>query len=392
MDFREHIRQDLQPYVCTYEKCPDADRMYASRHAWLEHERLVHRRIWRCFEHSSFISISKNGLLQHFLDCHKELDGQQIENLLDLAETTVADDRQTCPFCYSIGPFDKGFYNHLAFHQEQLATFAVPRNLESNEEADSGRAEGIRSAGSLRSVALDFPDGESSLDSDDSDVSVKKVEKPLLDAAGIGDEVVVRLLLEEGAERESKDEDGQTPLAWAAKNGHEAVVRLLLEKGAERESKDIDGQMPLALAAKNGHEAVVRLLLEKGADVNAQGGFYGNALQAASHKGYEMVVRILLDRGADVNAQGGFYGNALQATSQGGYEIVVRILLDRDADINAQVGYYGNALQAASQGGYEMVVRILLDRGADVNAQGGYYGNALQAASHKAMKKWCRCY
>ena len=46
----------------------------------------------------------------------------------------------------------------------------------------------------------------------------------------------------------------------------EAVVKLLLEKGAELETKDDDnGWMPLSGAAGNGHEAVVKLLLEKGA-------------------------------------------------------------------------------------------------------------------------------
>ena len=50
------------------------------------------------------------------------------------------------------------------------------------------------------------------------------------------------------------------------KNGHEAVVKLLLEKGAELETKDKDyGRTPLLWAAENGHEAVVKLLLEKGA-------------------------------------------------------------------------------------------------------------------------------
>jgi ankyrin repeat protein len=48
-------------------------------------------------------------------------------------------------------------------------------------------------------------------------------------------------------------------------NGHEAVVKLLLEKGAELETKDKSGQTPLSLAAENGREAVVKLLLEKGA-------------------------------------------------------------------------------------------------------------------------------
>jgi ankyrin repeat protein len=37
-------------------------------------------------------------------------------------------------------------------------------------------------------------------------------------------------------------------------------VKLLLEKGAELESKDGQGQTPLSLAAKNGHKAVVKLL------------------------------------------------------------------------------------------------------------------------------------
>jgi hypothetical protein len=52
----------------------------------------------------------------------------------------------------------------------------------------------------------------------------------------------------------------RTPLSWAAERGHEAVVKLLLEKGAELESKDNDGHTPLSWAADKGHEAVVKLL------------------------------------------------------------------------------------------------------------------------------------
>ena len=52
----------------------------------------------------------------------------------------------------------------------------------------------------------------------------------------------------------------------AAGNGHEEVVKLLLEKGAELESKDKYGKTPLSLAAEMGHEAVVMLVLEKGAE------------------------------------------------------------------------------------------------------------------------------
>ena len=40
--------------------------------------------------------------------------------------------------------------------------------------------------------------------------------------------MIVKLLLEKGAEPEAKDYIyGRTPLSWAAANGHEAVVKLL---------------------------------------------------------------------------------------------------------------------------------------------------------------------
>jgi len=56
------------------------------------------------------------------------------------------------------------------------------------------------------------------------------------------------------------------------RTGHEAVVKLLLEKGADVESKDWYGWTPLWQAAENGHEAVVKLLLEKGTNVELRNG------------------------------------------------------------------------------------------------------------------------
>jgi ankyrin repeat protein len=47
---------------------------------------------------------------------------------------------------------------------------------------------------------------------------------------------------------------GRRDEPWAARCGHEAVVRLLLEKGAELESKDrLYGQTPLLWAVESRH-------------------------------------------------------------------------------------------------------------------------------------------
>jgi ankyrin repeat protein len=113
----------------------------------------------------------------------------------------------------------------------------------------------------------------------------------------------VKLLLEKGADTESKDNYSQTLLSWAAYNGHEAVVKLLLEKGAELESKDnYHGQTPLSWAAAKGHEAVVKLLLEKGAELESKDSYSQTPLSRAAAGWHEKVVKLLLAKdGIDRN-------------------------------------------------------------------------------------------
>jgi ankyrin repeat protein len=48
-----------------------------------------------------------------------------------------------------------------------------------------------------------------------------------------------------------------------ADRGYEAVVNILLANGADADSKDNDCGTPPSRAARNGHEAVVKLLLER---------------------------------------------------------------------------------------------------------------------------------
>jgi ankyrin repeat protein len=145
-----------------------------------------------------------------------------------------------------------------------------------------------------------------------------------------GHEAVVKLLLEKGAEVDSKDsKHGWTPLWWAAGNGHEAVVRLLLEKGADVDSKDSrDGRTPLSWAARNGREAVMRLLLEKGAEVDSKDSQGGRTpLSWAARNGHEAVVRLLLEKGADVDSKDSRDGRTpLWWAARNGHEAVVRLL------------------------------------------------------------------
>ena len=92
---------------------------------------------------------------------------------------------------------------------------------------------------------------------------------------------------------------GELPstLMWAAEEGHEAVVRLLLDRGADIESRDTEyGQSPLSLAARYGHEAVVRLLLDRGADTESRSRNGMTPLRYAEMRGREKTVELLRNR------------------------------------------------------------------------------------------------
>jgi hypothetical protein len=65
-------------------------------------------------------------------------------------------------------------------------------------------------------------------------------------------------------------EDGFTPLHFAARYGDERVVALLLEKGADVRGDTGDGWTALHLAAERGQLPIVKLLVEHGANTNAK--------------------------------------------------------------------------------------------------------------------------
>jgi ankyrin repeat protein len=116
--------------------------------------------------------------------------------------------------------------------------------------------------------------------------------------AYFGAQGVVKALLDKDC-LNFQDSHRRTPLSWAAANRHEAVVKLLLEQGAELESKDTEyGQTPLSWAAENGHESVVELLLKNGVEVEMENRSGWTALQQAALNRHEGVEQLLVIHGS----------------------------------------------------------------------------------------------
>lgn len=90
---------------------------------------------------------------------------------------------------------------------------------------------------------------------------------PLLEACNHDYPMLVKLLIEGGANVSHRDSRGTTALFWACYYGHARVTRLLLTYPAvDVDAALIVGDGPLHMACANGHVVCTRLLLDAGAN------------------------------------------------------------------------------------------------------------------------------
>lgn len=99
---------------------------------------------------------------------------------------------------------------------------------------------------------------------------VEELATPLCEAAWgghNGQNDVMKILLEEGADPNKGDKRGRTPLYVAAYRGNMGAVQMLLDAGADPNSGNSNGDTPLSKAADVGNKEMIKLLLERGASV-----------------------------------------------------------------------------------------------------------------------------
>lgn len=98
-----------------------------------------------------------------------------------------------------------------------------------------------------------------------------------------------------------KDSYGRTPLFWAATFGHHDVVELLLDHGAQINSRDRSRLTPLHIAVTGQHKDVVALLLSRSARVESKASYDETPLMRAIQANSKDIVTLLLEHGARVD-------------------------------------------------------------------------------------------
>ncbi|CAH0055075.1 unnamed protein product [Clonostachys solani] len=254
---------------------------------------------------------------------------------------------------------------------------------------------------------------------------------PLLWAAMSGHEVITKLLVENGAEIDSTDSDGNTPLWWATSRSHDGVIRLLLDKGANSRARKKNAQAVYSNATMREEESNVgrlatfdansttvksalgelREIAKAGGDRNQvatmvpgtrvprsqelaqsliriienennHGRMHGEIDQAlffAASTGSKYTIQLLLDKGAGLEKRNGMGNTPLISAVEAGHEHTVRLLLENGADVEGRGYRLTTPLSVAVRAGHRSIVELLIERGAHLDA-GGSSGALLEEA------------
>lgn len=208
---------------------------------------------------------------------------------------------------------------------------------------------------------------------DGIDVDVKNADgrTALSIAAEQGSDPIVRKLLEYGADPALKSAKisnfwtnkfcgERTPLHWAAYNGHVGCTKLLLDHGADPDSRNYSCRTPIQEATMRGRKSVVQVLLDHGADVSPRDNVGWTPLHETAFHQILHIAELLLDRGADIGAiTTEDVESVLHLAAREGKRESVAFFLRKGANPKLETRFGKTAAQLALESGNKEIAQLI---------------------------------
>jgi ankyrin repeat protein len=332
--------------------------LFASRHAWFDHELVAHRKEWACGVCNGHTK-SASAFLEHAQSIHQRTFPEKLVSKIlqqnERAQTKYK--ANDCPFCddWTVNHDDKNvpedelyvsvkqFRQHVGRHMEELALFVLPVDLgdDFQSEKAAGEAESFNSPPSMSKIN----------EFDNPDDSLARVTEQILSAYDQGDLEEVRNLIQ-GIDVipviDIKGEDGETLLMMLSRfNASAEILYLVVEAGADISAKDSCGRTALlhyfskisgpkvdllaALHLLAGLSGKFRPMVDIEAADSTQDGF--RVLHWIAWFDLSEACRKILQLGADIEARDREGRTPLRIVMMSEQKEVALLLLDMGADV-----------------------------------------------------------
>lgn len=214
-------------------------------------------------------------------------------------------------------------------------------------------------------------------------------ERALLKAAGKGAVDEIRELIQNGANVDAINEEGQSPLTTAIQRQHLKVVKLVVENGATMDRSGFLVHKPLHVAVASRNIEITSYILDHGADPNEVTAA-GSVLLIAVGTRQEKMITLLLSKNADPNISGSGVRAPLNKAVSTQQNATIPLLLKHGAEVHTYAAVWMKKLKPAcrkllndwaSHEEYTMQVKTLRSEYADKDEKDTALASAIGFAS-----------
>jgi len=142
-------------------------------------------------------------------------------------------------------------------------------------------------------------------------------------------DMILSQLIERGARVDLGNSSGETPVHWAAKSSNATGLETMTKHDRGTLSqRDCDGFTPFLISAQNDNAPLMEWMYLKGVSVEEQDDFGRTALQWACYKGHRRTVQWLLSRSASIAHRDHEGMTAVHWAALKGHDHVAEMLMD----------------------------------------------------------------
>ncbi|KAI0544647.1 hypothetical protein F4679DRAFT_564148 [Xylaria curta] len=131
----KHLKQDLDSYVCLFDRCDQPYSLFSSSKEWLHHMRSEHLIKWICpVEDDNVVEFgSQEGLVQHMNQFHPDIfSPEMLPSIIEACRETAEVVFKACPFCNKTPK--NNIEEHVGHHLRYLALKSIPWQDDDGED------------------------------------------------------------------------------------------------------------------------------------------------------------------------------------------------------------------------------------------------------------------